>query len=711
MRTPAPLLNITLALLSFFGFFTIHVWIGMLLEWSFNDLINTLFIPIVSSSIYIIYLYKTSLHWHVVTESNTRGLISKTPLLPLIPRKLIITIGLICLVSSLIPIVLKIDELFIISWFLLVLGITFLYWGKGYFKRILVTSSNAIDNEQTAPLSFSNAVEVFKLSLLGCSLVILYLFSLKTNADDSHFVSYIVSLLSYPDEVMFSKDVIFNQGKDNLIFALNYGQSWEALSAVISQIFTINHLSLYYIYLPSLFLFFTPVPLYYFTKTYFPKFAFSSTVFAFIILITWSTYNHLHGYFFIPRFYQGKAILISFLLPLLMLLARRFFINPNVKFGTLCLLVLLASAGATSTGIYISIVAFGFCFLTFTSLNYTKMLRNILLSILIITPNVAMLAIVKSEMSTVGSQRSELVTEYQQLNIPKYTIYDEEIKKLARPTQSMYWLFGDNKYLAMFLLLFIASILMIAYAKKHELKRNELMRLYLILGILGFAHPIATFLSYAIGPGNLVWRYHWALPMSIIFSLFAANILNVNLTRLISTSKQSTLKIASAAPILLVIAISLFFITLSANHLQKIIGNKPLFYKINQEAYAVALDIVQKEKIGDKILAANHVAEILPMLVRTSQLVTSRPLYWRLPYFSAEDLNKRKRLQYLINNMSNWATEDALFINLEIKQRNITTLAFSINRIDVEAEIYARVLSQFSCITHNSLWVVCQLKN
>jgi len=337
-----------------------------------------------------------------------------------------------------------------------------------------------------------------------------------------------------------------------------------------------------------------------------------------------------------------------------------------------------------------------------------------LLSILIITPNIVMLGVVKSEINVVDLLKKELSSEYQQLNIAKNTVYDEEFKKLKRPIYSMYWLFGDNKYLAMFMLLFIASILMVAYSKNKELNRNELMRFYLILGVLGFGHPISTFLTHTVGPGNLVWRYHWALPMGIIFSFFSANVLNLNLTKIVHSNKWGKFKVLSAAPIVVMIAISFFFIVLSINHLQKIIGSKPLLYKVNQAAYTVASNIVKNEKPEDKVLAALHVAEILPMLVRTSELVTSRPLYWRLPYFSVEDLIKRKRLQYLINNMNEWTFDDAQFINTEIKQRNITILTYPLagdKEEDFISMPHAHVLSKFTCVTNNVRWKVCQIKS
>ncbi len=280
----------------------------------------------------------------------------------------------------------------------------------------------------------------------------------------------------------------------------------------------------------------------------------------------------------------------------------------------------------------------------------------------------------------------------------------------------MYWLFGDNRYLAAFMIMFLATFMLTALSP--NVRSNELRRLYLVLGLVAFSHPLAYVLSKSLGPGNLIWRFHWALPMSIIFSLFSASILNIR-TEFIKSKLPTFLR--NALPLKAIRLMTygsvffsaVLFLLLSAGHLAKSYSNKVSIHKVNKEAYSVAQFVVNHENKNDVILASKLVAQTLPMLERHSELITSRPLYWRLPYFSVEDTTKRKRLQYLINNMDVWTIKDTLFINTEIHQRKISILIFQINIFNtesIESEVHSRVLSQFLCKTHNSRWTVCKIK-
>lgn len=700
MRNTNILINIATLIAVVFSFITADIWLLMLLNGSFNTFISTSFVPIIFASIFLVYYFRNSSSKFVIS-SNTYPFFKNQSF-----NKPLTIAGILSLLTSLALVALGIDELFLLPWLFFACCLICLYLG---LKPSEYSGSCSVTNTITSPK------EIIALCCLGIFLVICYLFSIKNNADDTHFVSYIVSLLQHSNAEMFSVDTIFNQGKDNLIFALNYGQSWEALAGLLSVLLGVDHLTIYYLYLPCLFLFISPVPLFYFTKIYYPKHAFISVVFAFTILIAWSSYNHLHGSFFIPRFYQGKAILLTFLLPMLFLYARQFYVNPQLKSGLICTLLLIACGGTSSTGLYMSIIALGLCYLAYTPIRVKNIIKTSLLSLLIILPNLLMLGVVKANLNELESKQRELKIELRKhvnvTQLPPTPVIKEKI----REAHSMYWLFGDNRYLAVFMFMFLTTFILTTLLP--NVRSNELRRLYLVLGLLAFSHPLASALAKYLGPENLVWRFHWVLPMSIIFSLFSASILSIR-AELIQSTLPPILKqfIPLNAVRLMtygsIFCLAIIFLTLSAGHLSKSYSTEISKHKVNKEAYSVSRYIVENENKNDVILAAKLVAQILPMLERHSELVTSRPLYWKFPYFSADDLIKRKRLQYLIDNIEEISSSDITFLANEINDRKITMLVFKQKgQGNTSALLTERLYTQegvsFTCESSLSPWMVC----
>ncbi|MDN4504250.1 DUF6077 domain-containing protein [Alteromonadaceae bacterium BrNp21-10] len=694
MRLSNLLLSLCLLLTATLGAFTVYLWFGMLADWSFNTLLSGLWVPAVGVTLFAIYAFlKGNNYQHSELFEDPQ------PKAASLPKLIFIIPAGIAFIIALAMIALGIDSSFLLPWCFLVIGFV-LVIASTLPALSIGTENNVSNNSLYSPPSYWNSL---LLAALGAALVGLYLFSNVSNADDTHFVSYIVSLLQHPNSVMFSNDVIFNEGNKNFIFALNYGQSWEALTAVIHQLTGIDYLAVYYFYLPSLFLFFTPIPLYYFTKIYFPQYAVVSVSFALVLLVCWSTYNHLHGFFFLPRFFQGKAILLSLLLPTLFLVARQFLLRPSLLSGALTGLILIACGGSSSTGLYISILVLGLCYLSFTPLNWRAVIQRGVLILLLATPNLAMTVAVKSSMGAVDSHQQAL--KQQVFDTVQVMGFEptETIKEEKRPTQSMYWLFGDHYYLTVFILMFVTPLLIGAYKQQEQDK--ELIRFYTVLALFAFNHPLAALLTKVVGPGNLVWRFHWIIPMGLIFSLFAGSILNAKkalftlpVFRFTKNMPQQLLTLLLFLPIC---AIALLFYFISSQHLAKSFSAEPITLKVNNEAMSIAKYIVKNERDDDVVLADDLIAELLPMLQRKSTLISSRPLYWSQPYFNKGETKIRQQLQYLINNMDSADDNKIIFLHSELERLRVTILVYQITgntSID---------LPEFNCEKHAKIWNIC----
>ncbi len=693
------MLNIAIILVSSYSIFTVYGWYALYFEWSFNDVLNNLMLPFIISLFISGYLFISPLNWSIFRGSNLDLEQNTEKNILGITTKFIVYLGYVLLVVSLITTVANIDSSFKFSWLCLITGLTLIY--TGYHQNYALSFTE--EKQGSGRLIW---LENLFLLLMGLVLIFLYLSSSITNSDDSHFVSYIVGLLKYPDIPIFSYETIFNEKKENFIFFLNYGQSWELLTAILSVLFNTDHFNIYYIFIPCLFLLVTAAPIYYFTKLYFPKYAAVSIFFSVSILLIWSNYNHMHGMFFIPRFFQGKAILLSFILPLLVLLSRSYFIKKDFKSTCLLLAVLISAAGVSTTGVYVSLLVFGMCFLAYTPLKINKWMLTALCVLLLMLPNLLMLAQIKSKIS----EQRQPAEEYSLSSIQSESLQGQSTREIQRPISSFYWLFGDHIYLFLVLLFYcITFLLLFKKSSQHE----ELRRFYLILGLIAFNHPLAEFIATHIGPSNLVWRFHWSLPLPILFSLFAARLLEfgqqlANGDGLLKAGRgQWATLLSTTIPIGLVVSTLILFL-MSHAHLSSRFSSSPLWFKVQPDSLRVARELVASESGDDVILSANSVSEILPMLVRNSMLISSRPLLWQFPYFHSDETLKRIRLQFLINEMDQWTYSDQVFFDKEIKQRRITQLVFENKLNSVSSEYIERKMFN-QCAAMEKKWRICYL--
>ena len=638
------MLTFSNSLIITFAFYTLAIWVGLLSNSTFNQLNHLAIWSLVFAVPVVAFV-----HMRQKVHDISGHLVPVLAISKAKPITAIAIIGLMAIVGGLT--ILSLDVYFVLSW-LLMLAIGFLF--------VLPATWMLKPNEEQRSTRLIKRESLF-LACVGLGLVFLYLMSNVSNADDTHFVSYIVGLLAEPNVPIFSVDKIFNSGLPNYIFALNYGQSWEALVATLSYFTGLDYLAFYYFYLPAVFLFLAPVPVFLFTKTFFPKYALVGTIFSLMVLILWSTYNHMHGFFFIPRMYQGKAIFLTFFLPFIFLYSRVFFQSPNVKSGLLLIACLIGSAGATSSGVYIGLLAMGMGFLAFSPLRLKTISKNALLFIVLSLPNLFMLTQVKQQISEVdqvisetrSSVNEEALSTANQL-LPEFAV-SQQIKETKRPIFSMYWLFGDNKYLLLFCL-FLFSPLFFWLLNKQALD-SQLLRFLIVVMVIGFAHPIATWLTKTIGPGNLVWRYHWAIPTALLSSVFAASVMSLAFPRWIKVG--------------VVCVIPLGLALISVNHLKTKFEPSFQTIKIDREALNASQQLTQILTSNDRVLAVSDINQTLPMLLHDAELVISRPLYWHKPYFSGQQLKELKLMQYFIENGANLSERQMSWLLSKLIELNI----------------------------------------
>ncbi len=587
------------------------------------------------------------------------------------------------------------DSFFLVSSIFCFLGFTAIAFFSAF------SNTKEISGEQQ-PIKSSQFSDAFWLSLSCALMVISYLFLDYYNSDDSHFISYVTGSLNNPDLPLISVDSIFNSANSPVIYTLNFGESYHALIALISYYSGIDHLLVYYS-LPLLWLPLIPYSWYLFLGLFFDKHRGVAVFLTVVTLLIWGTFNHLHGFFFIPRLYQGKAMLLSLLLPLLIYYCFKLTEQVNTRSITMTFAILVCCAGASTTGVYLAILVVGLVMISSllaSKFDWPKH-KNVL--VVAVCCGVFMGIVIVNILLNIKSAQPIPFPDNIS-NIPFELIEDTVTKQpYVRPINSIYWLFGNQHYLLGCILLCCATL---AAAAMCRVKQKRYLLVFLSAA---FGFGLARFIPVAAielgAMPNLIWRYHWILPIPLILSILFASLLSLKVP---INYKHKKVAFVCSASLIVVLGVSLaLFLKANLMPLQNLYGTDIKLIKLPSEPLNVARHVVKSTTGDDHIVAEQQLSEIIPMLLNDAKLFSSRPLYWNVSYFTKKETARRKKIQAAFNRRESLNKESAEKLMAQL-------LAFGVNKVViptsdtlVSSPFYQALNTSLACKDLTSSWIVC----
>jgi len=695
---------------SFFGLFTLFIWGCLLGQVSFDFVLG--WFPILLPLHYLSYRYgwKEALVFCSSSQDYEKNNEEEQVFFfdPTISFLGLTLSGLVALTAIGVT-ALKLDSGFGLTWVLMTFSLIILCWPYILEKQISININC---------LTLQSPVKHVQLAFTGVLLVVIYLFSRWSNSDDTHFVSYSVGLLSFPELSIMSFDTLFGIESPNRIHALNYSQSWEFIPALISSYSGVSHLVVYYFFIPAIALFFLPTAVYACLSPYI-RFNKLLYVVAFLLLMgLWATDNHLHGQFFLPRFYQGKSVLIFIFLPIVFLLTSLFLQTRKKSLGCLTILAIIGAGGASSTGLYLSVFVAGLAALCFARLNIQSLILSVTIVVLMCLPNLFMSYQTKLKIDSVmGAKHAptavaavvEVNNEFVHVT-SKHAL--SSIKETKRDLQSMYWLFGSSANLFVFLVLIYTSVFI---ASLRRTRSDKLISLtILVLFAVGFSHPVSNLLTIYVGPGNVIWRYHWIIPFSLIIGFFLYYIRTFThflLDKYVGKFNVRAKNRISISAVLFCIGIlSLYFFDRNGFRLNSIYSSSPHLVKIDKQLMSIVGAISPDLNNSSKILADKRLAEILPMQIGFHRVIASRPLYWVAGYFSKEEIKLRSALLYLVTNPEKIGVAEVDYIHKASSILAFSTLLIDGTKIKNVERTKGLLQSRFNCSTLLVKWIRCEIQ-
>lgn len=678
-------------LLALYGLWTALVWLGVISTWSFDDLRHHGRLLLWALPAMLPLAWAATHHALASAplrapdpQENAGGLLAR------IPNRTWVMVSAVPMGLSLALTAAHRDDSFTVQWLLISIAVLLLALPV-FFQQVTMPAPR--DHQLERRRWWENDLLMF----LVCSGLLLagYLLSSNTDADDTHFLGAVVSLLEYPEAPLFTQDVLFGErGLYNYIYVLNRGQSWEALVALLSVSWDVDHLDLYYGWLPMLVLVLVPAPLLLLLRRYHPRLAWPGVLFALLFIFSWSTFNHHAGHFFVPRMFQGKATFVTLVIPAIFLATRMLVSRPGPVTLFTLMLILIAGGGLTSSGLYLGLAAAGTAWLGLTRWNVRALLLGGSLLLLASLPNLAMLFDVyyhlenaqapqtvqavpaKPKSSDTGKPAQPPATAGVPLDKPA-----RKRQAMAPPHEtknaSIYAQFGGGKMLSVVMLL-----IWLAFAynllNRHGHERRQVAALLLAITLLTFNRPFSEALAGLSGIGNVVWRLHWALPASLVFGLAMSGA--IAYASRLRDSARSGFQFPAAATAGFPLLILLLVFGVNAAHLAGKYSFEPRWYKVypNQQ---LALDYFRhRDLAGRLVLADTRVAQLLPRFDHDARLISVGTLYWLKPYFDHKERWERFKLSRIINSLNPLNRIQQRRLRKAVAERGINLVIFDARR-------------------------------
>jgi hypothetical protein len=240
-----------------------------------------------------------------------------------------------------------------IAVFLLTRDIVLLWWSTvaGLLFGSIWVATDRQPNFAPARFTRRDAVILimFGLIVVGITLVLH-----RWDADDVFYVGLAVDAADHPHLPLLQRDAMHGIAGLPLHLGLYRVQSWEMLMAAVSYLSRIPATYCFHWLAASIAAFLMPLSWARLFRTLVPSRWLWATATLIIVLLMVGDSPQWYGSFGPARIWQGKALFVSVLLPLLMAYGLEFGSRPNAQRGMLLAAAVVASVGATVNALWLA---------------------------------------------------------------------------------------------------------------------------------------------------------------------------------------------------------------------------------------------------------------------------------------------------------------------------------------------------------------------
>ncbi len=583
---------------------------------------------------------------------------------------------LIC--GAIIIAVYAISQQYILFWGLAIAYLIVAYFHHG-FIAFPVTSISAINSK------LHNAA-VVGLCLIAA---VITMIAHRSDADDAFFLSIPVALLDAPNIPMLGQDTMHGFADMPLILPIYKLHSLEVFWALAAKLTGLSPIFIAHVVFPPVFAVLFVLAQACLLRLLVPKYWLRALVTVLILLVLLGDVHRSYGNFSLVRLYQGKAILVTLMVPLIFRYAWNFGSKGKVTDWLLLCASQIAALGITSSALFVApfsvILALGGTWqATFKSTK--RIILGLFSSIYLIAVGLLLRQSMMSQVS-LNPTSSGLVSTTSEVSIAEGALHQ------VLGTQPIFYL------------------LMLAFLCAWTVSIPK-VRIYLLVIPLGFFLVLINpwrvgFITKYLTSSETYWRIFWAVPIPTMFAILFVGVLQPIIKLIIPKLQRQGF----------LIALSLTIVTLlPINTLRQDNGTIVKFptIKVPSVEYAIAREANRITPPQTIILAAEAISTWIPLISNHAPVVSVRNMYMSLLQndFGLTEVSRRIDAVRYISGIRISHRIKARFLNL-IDKWCIGTVVTAPNlewQQELEIVLKNRNFKQHTEIGGYQIWVRDSLK-
>lgn len=450
--------------------------------------------------------------------------------------------------------------------------------------------------------------------LVATAAVVVTLVADRPDPDGAFYMSIPATLLRFPHAPVLLHDTMYRMGNLALLSPVYRVDSYEVLIGALSRLTGVPHLGIAYLVLPPLFAAFAVLAWTRLLRRLIPERWVASLVILFLCVLALGEAHQSYGNFAFVRLFQGKAILATVMVPVIVSAALDFSRHASARNWLVLFAAQIAALGFTSSALFVAPVAAGVTLVSAWSPSMASTRRLVvgLLASAYVIAVAGMLAL-----ATHGGRGF--------------------VSDAAMPPMLSLIAHTWGGWSTAFLLV----ALLVAWAFAPTSTGGRYFTAGALLFMLGVLNPYTSrFVADHFTGASTYWRLTWALPIPV----FAA----VTLSGIVSGVARVRPRIAAGAVIVLLVCGAGWFgmsfgVLRAANFVR--LGVPGL--KVYQVEYPVAKRVAAQVPEDGVVLAPELVATWLPTFVHHPRLLGVRAVYLSSSFGKIEGEQRLALMQYV----------------------------------------------------------------
>jgi hypothetical protein len=466
------------------------------------------------------------------------------------------------------------------------------------------------------------------LWLIGVGCAALTLCLQRANTDDGFYANIAVSVVDFPDQVLFAADNLHGIPGAALKVAVYSVTSIELLTGVVSRVLGVETLTIYHLVTPTLVALLTPLALGRLFRVLDGE-RFAWAVLAAVILLALDGGGGRGSFsdFAFSRLFQGKAMFATALLPALLAYGVRFALRPCALRLLMLAAVQIAALGTTVTAFWAAplLATTGVLVGLAPRLRALPVLAKAVASssyLLALGAYFKLLQPAAAEAAAEADVAAAAVSA-----APQAPLALDASARLLDRAYAMVLGGGTHLWASL-------AIVLLTW----PLCRTPLARRFAVVVPLAFfavaGNPLLTDLLTKATTTTVYWRVLWLLPVPLFLALAASAVLRAG------SSAFGVLRIAVFA---LVLTLFLQYASPQLAIIPGLLGAPAP--KVHRGALVLARELIKHVPARSRVAATERVSGVLPMLNGYSYPLVIKPKYLPTP---EADRSRRYKITRLL---------------------------------------------------------------